>query len=229
MKIFLIRHGEQEYPVDAQGRKLVSSPNAPLAELGRIQLRELGKELDKEGQTLDALYTSPFLRARQSAEVLAKVLSISDIHVINGLGETDPLSAEGKTYEELVERGGDIYAHPFSENQETLDHLVDRSRSAIEFILTDAKERGYELVGIVGHGDPLCALDWSLKHSNPPSSYAEMRDSYYPQKGQALEYTIDSALKVEGAGRLITTEAANQTIEGFRNAGRRKIIKPLNF
>lgn len=34
MKIFLIRHGEQEYPVDAQVRKIVSSPDAPLVELG---------------------------------------------------------------------------------------------------------------------------------------------------------------------------------------------------
>lgn len=217
MKIFLIRHGEQEYPYDEQGRKIVSSPSAPLVELGSRQMRELREKLAAEGITLDALYTSPLLRAQQSSEILAEGQSIP-INVIDGLKEVNPLSAEGKTYEELGGRGGDIYAYPFSENQETLDHLVDRSRTAIKLILADAKERGYESVGIVGHGDPLCALDWSLKHAYNPSFYPEMRDSYYPQKGQALEYIINSDSKLESEGKIYTTEAANQTIEEFRNS-----------
>ncbi len=69
---------------------------------------------------------------------------------------------------------------------------------------------------------PLCALDWSLKHKNLPTSYAEMRDSFYPQKGQAVEYTVDPNLKLEGKGRIITTEAAKQTIEGFRNSSQKE-------
>lgn len=221
MKIFLIRHGEQEYPVDAQGRKLVSSPDAPLVELGRTQMRGLGRKLAAEGITLDSLYTSPLPRVQQSAEILAEGKSIP-INVIDGLKEVNPLRAEGKTYEELEKIGGDIYAHPFSENQETLDHLVDRSRAAIEFILADAKKRGYKSVGIVGHGDPLCALDWSIRHEGYPSSYTEMKKEFYPQKGQAHEYTIDSDLRIIGEGRIITTEAAKQTFESFRNSSRQE-------
>lgn len=217
MKIFLIRHGEQQYPYDEQGRKVVSSLDAPLVELGRVQLRELGKKLAGESIVLDVLYTSPILRVQQSAEILAEGQSIA-INIVDGLREVNPLSAEGKTYDELEKIGGDIYAHPFNENQETLDHLVNRSREAIEFILSDAKKRGYESVAIVGHGDPLCALDWTLKHADNPASYADMRDSYYPQKGQAKEYIIDANLKLEGKGRIITTEAAKQTIESFRNS-----------
>lgn len=219
MKIFLIRHGEQEYPHDEQGRKIVSTLDAPLVELGREQIRELGGRLAEEGQTLDALYTSPILRARQSAEVLANELEIPNTYVVNGLEENSPNSAEGKTYEELEAIGGDIYAHPFSPDQESLDHLVERERAALEFILSDAREKGYNSVAILGHGDPICALDWSLKHTDNPTSYGEMRDSYYPQKAQALEYTLDPDLKLEGEGRIITTEAAKQTIESFRNSG----------
>lgn len=221
MKVFLIRHGEQEYPVDAQGRKLVSSPDAPLVELGRTQMRELGRKLAAEGIILDSLYTSPLPRVQQSAEILAEGKSVP-IYVIDGLKENFPNSGEGHTYDELEELEGDIYAHPFSENQETLYHLVDRSRTAIEFILADAKKRGYELVGIVGHGDPLCALDWSIKHEDYPLSYAEMKKEFYPQKGQAHEYTIGPDLRIIGEGRIITTEAAKQTIEGFRNSSRQE-------
>lgn len=221
MKIFLIRHGEQEYPYNEQGRKVVSSLDAPLVELGREQIRELGGKLTEEGQTLDALYTSPILRARQSTKVLADELEIPNTYVVNELEENSPNSAEGHTYDELEERGGDIYAHPFSPNQEGLNHLVERTRDAVKFILSDAKQRGFRSVGIVGHGDPLCALDWSLKHADNPTSYPEMRDSYYPQKGQALEYAVsdDEPFRITSEGRIITTEAAAQTIEGFRNPG----------
>lgn len=222
MKIFLIRHGEQQYPHDHQGRKLVSSPDAPLVELGRKQLQELGKALAKEGERLDVLYTSPILRARQSTDELAGVLSIAHIHVVDGLKEVFPNSAEGKTYDELEERGGDIYAHPFNGEQESLDHLVERSKGALDFIFSDAKRRGYNSVGIVGHGDPLCALDWALKNSDIPSSYDEMRKEFYPQKGVAYFYPIsdDEPFRVVGEGRIITTEAAAQSIEGFRNPER---------
>ncbi len=224
MKIFLIRHGEQLYPKDEQGRKLVSSPDAPLVELGRTQLRELGARLGEQGEILDALYVSPVLRARQSAEELAvaAVISAANIHVIDELKETFPNSAEGKTYDDLAKIGGDIYAYPFSKNQESLDHLIEREKRAKEFILSDARKRGYKSVGIVGHGDPLCAWDWSLKHTDLPISYGEMRDSYYPQKGQALVYIIDANLQVVGEGRIVTTEAAKQTIEGFRNPAQKE-------
>ncbi|MBU1031864.1 histidine phosphatase family protein [Patescibacteria group bacterium] len=216
MKIFLIRHGEQQYPYNAQGKKMVSGTDAPLVELGRRQMQELRKKLDEEGQVFDAFYRSPLLRAEQSTKELTDGQSIP-IHVVDGLTEGFPNSGEGRTYDELEEIGGDVYAHPFSENQESLAHLVDRSRAAIEFILSDAQEHGYESIGIVGHGDPLCALDWCLKHSRNPSLYAEMQTSFYPQKGQAVEYILNSSLELEGEGRVITTEAAKQTIEGFRN------------
>lgn len=222
MKIFLMRHGEQEYPHDEQGRKIVSSPAAPLVELGRVQMQELGKKLSEEGATLDALYTSPLPRAQQSAGELASGRSIP-IHEVDGLKEGFPNSAEGHTYEELEAIGGDIYAHPFNPDQESLEHLVERSRKAVEFILSDARECGYRSIGIVGHGDPLCALDWSLKHSRFPASYGEMKESYYPQKGEAEEYIIGPDLRIESEGRIITTEAAKQTIEGFRNSPEKEL------
>ncbi len=71
MKIFSIRHGEQLYPYNEKGEKLVCGVNAPLVELGRQQIQELRAELDREGITLDAIYRSPLLRAKQSAEELA--------------------------------------------------------------------------------------------------------------------------------------------------------------
>ncbi len=222
MKIFLIRHGEQQYPYDEQGRKLVSSPSAPLAGLGRIQLKELGKKMTEEGLIFDALYISPVLRTQQSAGILADVLSIPNKFTMDGLKEVFPNSAEGKTYDELEAMGGDIYAHPLGEDQESLDHLVERSREAMEFIVKDARERGYRSVGIVGHGDPLCALQWTMRHEGFPASYNDMKNGFYPQKGQAYEYSFsdEEPFRLTGEGRTITTEAAVSTMEGFRNSNK---------
>lgn len=218
MKVLSIRHGEQLYPYNEQGKKLISGSTAPLVNLGRQQMRDLRIELDQAGIILNAVYRSPLLRADQSADELVGEQQIP-IYVVNELKEGFPDSDLGKTYEDLEAIGGDIYAHPFSPEQESLDNLVKRSRTALEFILQDAKERSYDSIVIVGHGDPLCALDWVLKHEDQPSSYAEMKDSYYPQKGQAKEYIInDENLKIESEGRLITTEASQVTVEGFRNS-----------
>ncbi len=218
MEIFLIRHGEQFYCKNEQGKKLISGSDAPLIDLGREQMRELRAALDREGIVLNAVYRSPLLRSKQSTDELVGEAPIP-IYVVNELKEGFPDSDTNHTYDELEERGGDIYAHPFSEEQESLEYLVQRSRAAIEYILGDSKEHGYNIIGIVGHGDPLCALDWALKHANPPISYAEMRDSYYPQKAQAKEYIInDKNLELESEGRLIITEASQATVEAFRNS-----------
>lgn len=219
MKIFLIRHGEQLYPYDKQGRKMVSGLHAPLVELGRKQLKELGASLVQAGEKLDALYTSPILRARQSASELATTLSLTNITVVDGLKETFPNGAEGRTYDEIEKRGGDLFTYPFTQDQESLAHLVERSRQALEFILHDAKQHNFFRVGIIGHGEPLFALDWKLKHQGFPASYAEMEKEFYPQKGIANMYTIsdDEPFRAIGERRIITTEAAAQSIEGFRN------------
>lgn len=216
MRIFLIRHGEQQYPYNEFGKKMVSGVDAPLVELGRQQMRELRKALDREGLMLDAIYRSPLLRAEQSAKELAGEDPIP-IYEVDELKKVFPNSAEGHTYDELEAIGGGLYAHPFCPDQETLEHLVQRSWAAEKNILNDAKKHGYNTIAIVGHGDPLCALDWGVKHKDYPFSYAEMKKEFYPQKGQAVEYILDSNLKLESQGRFITTEAAKQTVEGFRN------------
>lgn len=218
MKMFIIRHGEQIYPYDELGRKLVSSSDAPLSELGKTQLRQLERMFNSAGQSLNALYTSPLERAYQSARTLAEEMHILDIQSIEDLKDVTN-GWEGHTYDELEKVGGDIYTHPLSDEPESLNHEVDRLRLTLEYILADAQEKGYESIGIIGHGDPLCALVWSLRHEGTPDDYIEMRNEYYPQKGQAKEFLFNSNSKLESEGRMITPEAAKQTIEGFRNTG----------
>lgn len=222
MRVYAMRHGEVEYSHDEKGEKLVYGPNAPLAPLGEAQLHKLGEKLKTDGVTFDALYSSPYLRAGQSAAILSDVLAIPHIYEVESLQDVFPSSAVGKILDEVAKTGGDIYSHPLGNEQETLNHLVERARRAIEFIVTDGEAKKYTTVGIVSHGDLLSALDWSLKHPAPPRLYEEMKNAFYLQKAEACEYIIDSDIRLIREGKIISIDEVKLSIEGFRNLQRKK-------
>ena len=71
MKLYLIRHsnavdpGTPEYEDDSQ---------RPLSEKGREKMRRISSALEKLGVKPDLILSSPFVRAAQTAEILAKRL-----------------------------------------------------------------------------------------------------------------------------------------------------------
>ena len=71
MRIYLIRHsnaveqGVAEYQDDSR---------RPLTEKGRDKMTEIASALRKLGVNPDLIVSSPYLRARETAEILAKVL-----------------------------------------------------------------------------------------------------------------------------------------------------------
>lgn len=210
MKVLLIRHADQEGPVDDQGRRLVSLPESPLSKLGEKQTHALARELEKNSLTPDGLYLSPYLRTVQTARLLQKDLDIVNLETVNDLREVDPNSGQGHTLEEMKSIDGDIYSHPFNPNQETLEHLIKRVRSAFEYVESNANTNNFTTIGIVSHGDPLCALYWALRNEGIPESTPEMKKNYYPKKGEALEFVYENG-KIQGDTRIITTQDANKT------------------
>jgi phosphohistidine phosphatase len=69
MRVILIRHGIA-VPHGAAG---VTEYERPLTPLGRRRFREAAKGLTRLIRRPDALFTSPLTRARQTAEIAAKV------------------------------------------------------------------------------------------------------------------------------------------------------------
>ncbi len=79
MKLLLIRHGE---PDTEQGPQ----PDPPLSALGRAQGEALGAWL--AGEALAAVYTSPLLRARETAGFLpAPAVVLDGLAEVGGAGE----------------------------------------------------------------------------------------------------------------------------------------------
>src|SRR5262245_2134910 len=66
-ELYLIRHGVAE----ERGEKWPDDAKRPLTERGMTKMRRNARGLARLGVTLDVVLTSPFVRARQTAEILA--------------------------------------------------------------------------------------------------------------------------------------------------------------
>src|SRR5581483_1439624 len=95
---YFIRHGETES--NAKSR-LCGRSDVPLSETGREQARKLAERLGR--LSIQALYTSPLGRARETAEIIAQVTMREPI-VVESLAELDYGAWEGKTFAEIMEK-----------------------------------------------------------------------------------------------------------------------------
>jgi phosphohistidine phosphatase len=85
-RLFVIRHAEAA-PGDPDDMRSLTPE-------GREQARALGERLAREGVRLDALISSPLLRARETAAALARALSVP--------AETDDRLAPGATADDVL-------------------------------------------------------------------------------------------------------------------------------
>jgi broad specificity phosphatase PhoE len=120
---------------------------------GRRQAEALSAFLAQ--QPLVAIYSSPMLRARRTAQTiltshpeLQRVRVDSDLHEIRSGWEGEPLAA-------LEAIDWDFYAHPRRPTDESLQMIHDRMQRWLQRVLR--RHAGSEVVG-VSHGDPILIL-----------------------------------------------------------------------
>ena len=114
MEIVLVRHA---LPVRIDRTHDGRPADPGLAERGRLQAERVVQAL--AGQDVTAVYTSPLLRAQQTAEPLAAALGLA-VEVVPGLAEFDSAEHSYVPVEELKAAGdpryaalihGDLYSH----------------------------------------------------------------------------------------------------------------------
>ncbi|GAB4495325.1 MAG: phosphohistidine phosphatase SixA [Anaerolineales bacterium] len=74
MRLYFLRHGIAEDREKWQG----DDTDRPLTEKGRKRLERTAKNIAPLDLELDAIITSPLLRARETAEIMAKILKLKD-------------------------------------------------------------------------------------------------------------------------------------------------------
>jgi len=102
MRIVLVRHGETEWN---KLRRIQGISDLELNETGRRQAEALAQALKNE--RVEAIYTSPLKRARDTAYVIARHHQV-EVVTLFGLRELDAGEVDGLTYEEMRIQYGDF-------------------------------------------------------------------------------------------------------------------------
>ena len=165
MLLYLVRHGETTY--NAEGR-IQGQSDAPLSELGHRQSAAVAEAL--AALPIEALYSSPLRRARQTAEPIAARLKLP-VHDDPRLMELDAGRFTGRLRSELADiypeelarwlSGDEDFAIPDGESRR---QLADRGSAA----LRDIAAAGHRQVVVVTHGGLLSATLGSLLHLPQP-------------------------------------------------------------
>ena len=143
MKILYVRHGKSI----ANATASVSTPDTPLAEEGLEQARATGQDL--KGHNVTNIVCSSYIRAQQTAEIIAGELGIplSDIAVINELHERDMGRLEGTPEQHPKEF---FYENDVEEGFESHQDLIARMSVAIDKVKQMAKTATGTTI-VVGH------------------------------------------------------------------------------
>jgi probable phosphoglycerate mutase len=152
-RIVLIRHGETDWNIEGRYQ---GQADPPLNRRGLAQAHQLAIPLKEVG--LDMLYSSPLLRALQTANVIAQELNLplrtdSRLMEIHQGDWQERLRAEiEEMYPELFRRW---QSHPWSVTPpggESLKQVQNRIHSALDDIL---ERHDCQCVGIVTHRIPI--------------------------------------------------------------------------
>lgn len=179
--ILFIRHGATEGNLR---RRYIGRTDEPLCEAGVAQV----EALRKQGLSVDKLFVSPLLRARQTAELLFPQMSYT---VVDSLAETDFGRFEGKSADELS--GDPAYQAwvdamcltPIPEGESVADFKTRCCKAFAEVI--EAVPDGSR-VGFVVHGGVIMAI--MEAYARPKRDFY----AYHVGNGECLQGLYDGEM-----------------------------------
>lgn len=150
----LVRHGQTDWNLD---RRIQGSTDIPLNETGRADARTAAAHL-AEG-THHAIYTSPLLRARETAEIISAELGLGAPVLVPDIREREFGEGEGMLVSEYMETYGGWQSEV--PGAETLGDVAVRALRALDAIARDSRRRSTpaaESVVVVAHGGVIRSL-----------------------------------------------------------------------
>lgn len=183
--IYIVRHGQTE---KNKANVLQGRSNVPLNDAGRQQAEEVRDRFIQAGIYFDFVYTSPLIRAVQTAEIIAgETPQIMDEHLI----EMDYGPYEGMDLAnpapEVLTFFRDFVHNPAPDGMEPLQAVVDRLGTFLEDIREEAAEKS---ILISTHA---IAMKGALEYLTPDS-----KGSYWSKYiGNCAVYTAE--ITPEGA------------------------------
>ena len=176
--VLLVRHTDVLNPQNILYGRL---PRFGLSELGFRQAERTADYLARE--SVACIYTSPQLRARQTARVIASRHAEAPIRITRSLAEV-LTSAQGIPFAEIGALVN-IFEPPRAEGDETIPRIFARMHRALR---RAAREYPEQTTVLVSHADPIMFLREGLKGKE--LRLANMRGPDFPEKGSVtrVEY-----------------------------------------
>ncbi|MBS1251869.1 MAG: putative phosphoserine phosphatase 2 [Anaerolineales bacterium] len=172
-RLYLIRHGENKANITKEFS--YKEVDYPLTDKGRLQAQQTAKHF--AGRDIDAIYSSPLKRAKETADIIADRLNLA-VAVVENLREVNvgdlegrPPTAENWALHNQVLKAwynGDLEAR-FPDGEDYLT-LRDRLRAGFRRIIDHKTDQD---VIVVGHGGLFTATGYELCANADPE---ELRD-----------------------------------------------------
>ncbi|MCS6994648.1 MAG: histidine phosphatase family protein [Anaerolineales bacterium] len=165
--ITLLRHGES---VGNAENRLQGHADFPLSETGREQARKLAARWKVEGVNFDCVITSPLLRARETAQIIAEALGIPNFETDSLWMERNMGLRSGMTLDEIRARYPEPpFLNPYqswSEQGESDWELYLRGGQALHKLLLRPPARYL----VVSHGAILNKVLYSILGITPQAN-----------------------------------------------------------
>ena len=176
-KLFLVRHGEAENNVKNILNSDLSKNHYHLTNTGKEQIKNLAKILKKE--KIDVIFSSPFLRTMETAEIIAKEIGI-EVIFDERIRELEIGKFNGKTIEEF-----DAVFQNWPEKSEVKREdfgieSEDIVKNRLNNFLKEINEKySNKNIVIVSHGDPIQFFYNLIQGEDRVKAY----NNWYPEKG----------------------------------------------
>lgn len=182
---FTMRHGESEKNVI---EVVTDDPSAPypLTEKGKREAVAAAEDL----QTIDLIFTSPVVRAKETAELVAKELGLKADQVIvdDRIIEANHGEWEGKKLADFFAAFPNDLSRFVAKPNEGENWTEIRHRMTAFLFDLEKKYAGKRIL-IISHGDPLALLQAAAKGLSKEEIVATWREDF-PVKGAAKELSF---------------------------------------
>lgn len=179
--IFFVRHGEVHNPKDIV---YLRSPRFRLSEKGRQEAKTTAKFLKRE--PISVIYSSPMLRARQTARIIQNYHPNAPIRISKYLNEL--LSGyQGVPRAEMLKIDWNFYDHRLRAEDETREAVLERLQKQLKRTL---RHHAGESVVWVAHGDLVIIMTlWGREQ--PLSALQNFKGASYIGHGSVTKFVFE--------------------------------------
>lgn len=183
---FLVRHAYSDRNKSDIVASRIEHDKYNLTDNGIKKMKSTARDLRLKGG-LDMIFSSPFMRTRQTAQILADEMKIENVVIDERLKELDHGSdLEGKPHKECP-----ICHDSISLDTRLFDGETRREAKArmMNFVRDCERKFDGKRIAVVSHGDPIWLLEAGMKNLDDKEVYL-MKDKIYPKEGEVIKLAL---------------------------------------